>query len=407
MAKWIEITPLQPLLVRDGRSFRMTPGVRARSMNSVPPSVISGTLRTMALKLKAKEERDQWDKLPIRGPLYYFRKQVFVPMPEDIVFYEDSGRLLACYRRPQAVPPKAGYLGFGNEFRHENLWPASALKLESKPAKKVPALVSLEWLGKCLAGQVSELEWEEPLAYWKEFQERINEADMKQLVFLPALVKEERTHTAIKPGTNMAEDKKLYSTEGLVFPDGMRMLALLGKDAQFGGSGGQTIHSLGGKRRPAQFRSIDIPGNAHCPVHVAEALRSNRKYIKMVLVTPAYFDHGWLPRWLGTDLMTNERAKEFLGDITLQLKWACLPRWQPVSGWSYSRKTEKAVRRMVPAGSVYFFEVRGDGDASELAKRAWLASVSDYNRRKGAFDREDGFGLAIWGVWSPLENDIL
>lgn len=62
---------------------------------------------------------------------------------------------------------------------------------------------------------------------------------------------------------------------------------------------------------------------------------------------------------------------------------------------------------MVPAGSVYFFEVSGDGDASELAKRAWLTSVSDYNRRKGAFDREDGFGMAIWGIWSPMQNDTL
>jgi CRISPR-associated protein Cmr3 len=56
---------------------------------------------------------------------------------------------------------------------------------------------------------------------------------------------------------------------------------------------------------------------------------------------------------------------------------------------------------MVPAGSVYFFEVK-DGNPRDLAEKGWLATVSDKDRRKGTFDAEDGFGLAIWGAWQPL-----
>ena len=52
----------------------------------------------------------------------------------------------------------------------------------------------------------------------------------------------------------------------------------------------------------------------------------------------------------------------------------------------------KPVKRMVPAGGVYFFEVI-HGTASDLAHR-WLLSVSD-----GDQDRRDGFGLAAWGTW--------
>jgi CRISPR-associated protein Cmr3 len=51
----------------------------------------------------------------------------------------------------------------------------------------------------------------------------------------------------------------------------------------------------------------------------------------------------------------------------------------------------------VPAGSIYFFEVR-QGDGAALADR-WLQSVCDDEQ-----DRRDGFGLAVWGTWNPKEN---
>ncbi|MFF2481929.1 type III-B CRISPR module-associated protein Cmr3 [Paenibacillus sp. NPDC058071] len=402
----IEIIPLEPLMMRDGRTFRMTPGIRAHSLDYVPPSVVAGTLRTMAVK---SESMPDLTKLPIRGPLYLFHQKLFVPMPHDVAIYENQdGELQACYRRPQALPPGTGFLGTGNEFRHEDMWPAIAPKLRGKPAQKMPAFISIEWMTRYLAGELKEGDWAEPLAYWCHYESRLREAELDKLHFLPALVKEERTHTAIKPGTNRAEETKLYSTEGLVFPKGMSMIVQIDDlEADLGwGSEGYTIHSIGGKRRLAQFHSVDQPTFDSCPEEIREALAGKKKYVRMVLATPAYFDNGWLPRWLGTDLITNERARTFLGDIRLQLRWACVPRWQPVSGWSYSQGSEKSVRRMVPAGSVYFFEIIDGGTAEELADKLWLASVSDDNRRKAAFDKDDGFGLAMWGTWEPSSSEV-
>jgi CRISPR-associated protein Cmr3 len=48
---------------------------------------------------------------------------------------------------------------------------------------------------------------------------------------------------------------------------------------------------------------------------------------------------------------------------------------------------------LVPAGSVYFFEVLS-GNAEDLVKNLWLRSVCDEDQ-----DRWDGFGLAIWRLW--------
>jgi CRISPR-associated protein Cmr3 len=47
---------------------------------------------------------------------------------------------------------------------------------------------------------------------------------------------------------------------------------------------------------------------------------------------------------------------------------------------------------MVPAGSVYFFEVI-EGNAQELSK-LWLKSVCDNEQ-----DKKDGFGLALFGIY--------
>ena len=68
-------------------------------------------------------------------------------------------------------------------------------------------------------------------------------------------------------------------------------------------------------------------------------------------------------------------------------------RWQPLSGWSYDEKSlgPKSLRRAVPAGSAYFFELmEGDVKLEEI----WLRSVCDDEQ-----DRRDGLGLALWGAW--------
>ena len=79
--------------------------------------------------------------------------------------------------------------------------------------------------------------------------------------------------------------------------------------------------------------------------------------------------------------------------VKLKLMGVSNQRWKAVSGWSLAApRGPKAIRRMVPAGSVYFFKVVS-GDASELSK-CWLQSVSD-----GDQERLDGFGLALWGTW--------
>jgi len=113
-----------------------------------------------------------------------------------------------------------------------------------------------------------------------------------------------------------------------------------------------------------------------------------------VLATPGIFSRGWRPGWLDDS---------FCGQIPgtglkVRLLGACVEQWRPISGWGLEKGSAgpKPVRRMVPAGSVYFFEVL-HGTASCLPD-VWLKSVCDEMQ-----DRKDGFGLALWGIW---DNNI-
>lgn len=117
----------------------------------------------------------------------------------------------------------------------------------------------------------------------------------------------------------------------------------------------------------------------------------------MILVTPAIFSEGWLPGWINCHggSLVGSPPLENRANMELRLISASMDRWKPISGWSLERPRPgpKPIRRLVPAGSVYFFEVLS-GDAEDIVKKLWLRSVCDDDQ-----DRRDGFGLAIWGIW--------
>jgi CRISPR-associated protein Cmr3 len=113
----------------------------------------------------------------------------------------------------------------------------------------------------------------------------------------------------------------------------------------------------------------------------------------MTLATPAIFEDGWKPAWLGPDLIGSPPGS----GTRLRLVGVSIKRWQAVSGWSLANlpgqpRGPKPIRRIVPAGGTYFFETV-DGRETDLAD-LWLEPVSDQPQ-----DRRDGFGLAVWGVW--------
>lgn len=421
MKKWLRIQPLDSIMVRDGRPFNNTPGARAHTLSDVTPSVVAGTVRTMLAKRRQAQYNGAsplhyFSKLPVMGPLYRWRGSLYYPMPQDAELYEESGEIGMHKVRP--VNPDSigsdgqGFFGIGTDGRLEDkLWlPLGAGKY--KAMKNAPAYVSDGWMRRWLSESLSEAEAAAQITRWQEdvkiqsqksagYIEDANAALREVPLFLPAFHRQECTHTAIDMQRRTAKDEHLYSTESLVFPDGLTLEAEVELPAGESGWTGELseLHTLGGERRLVHFsEALEEQASWNCPDEIKQSLEGT-EYIRMVLATPAFFRKGWQPGWLNEHL---ESQPLWDTGVRLKLLWACIPRWQPISGWSYSQQVkgqnEKAIRRLVPAGSVYFFKVT-EGNASRLAESCWLRSVSDANRRKGAFDKEDGFGLALWGKW--------
>ena len=232
--------------------------------------------------------------------------------------------------------------------------------------------------------------------------------------FLEAPEKDERVHTAINRDTGAAwvEEGLLFMSVGLDLSStemggGISLVTRIKANSTFENklSNLDEIHPFGGERRLAEWIRTEEPPGWSCPAEISSKLEKlDSGKIRMVLATPAIFSKGWLPGWLEFNQL--EDGSEVLEGIPpeasvsqkLRLISACVDRWRPISGWSTEAKSQgaKAIRRMVPAGSVYFFEIQnGKGDeASALAESHWLESVCDLPE-----DRKDGFGLAVWGTW--------
>jgi len=144
------------------------------------------------------------------------------------------------------------------------------------------------------------------------------------------------------------------------------------------------LMKLGGEGRPVSFTVVEeIEKMAVPPPKLME------KKIKIYLATPGIFNNGWLPG--GIDENTLEGS---INNIRLRLVTAAIGRPLYIGGFDM-KKGPKPMKRAVPAGSVYYFELLGDYDSKEVAKALHNKAISDNEAY-----RKQGFGIIYIGRWS-------
>ncbi len=203
---------------------------------------------------------------------------------------------------------------------------------------------------------------------------------------------ETRVHVAIDPKTLSAEEGQLFSVGYRSFESksesGHHTWSIRTR-IKTDNTQISSIGHLGGERRAVTLEDKEHKDWFHCPPELKEAILKST-HLKLVLATPAIFSQGWKPAWLEHEDTAN--MPKGLHGLKLRLISAAVGRREPVSGWNIRENSAKAVRYMVPAGSVYFFELL-EGNSEKILEN-WLKPVSDNEQ-----DRKDGFGLALWGVW--------
>jgi CRISPR-associated protein Cmr3 len=437
MTDYLTITPHDPIIARDGRPFGIGQGIRMKSLNWPYPSVLAGSLRTLLGKLSGDNFEQEGTaealkKITVAGPFPLLNEQIFLPAPKDILIREDGTKREAFSIRPMKPEP-----GCDCDLPECGLLPSMLPKRideEFKPAN-IPSFWSCDMIAKWLCNATGDgfnappdLEAEKKRSSPCQKPKRTKK-DLQKINFLSSPKEDSRFHAKIDYSLGSSEDGMLFETIGLDLSqkgriDGMKLAAMVETELTTQTSNevkelikkyGRKVSEidsfgfLGGERRLSHWKASDMAHNGW-EIHpeLEKALSNETKRIRLVLATPAIFDNGWFPGWLKPCDGHLEGKPPGIPDelnLRLILVSACTERWKPISGWSLEnwgakngrngpKPGPKPIRRLVPSGSVYFFEIEGDGDAATLAKSLWLKSVCDHDQ-----DRRDGFGLAIWGIW--------
>ncbi|WP_298819066.1 type III-B CRISPR module-associated protein Cmr3 [Chloroflexus sp.] len=384
MPTWI-IEPRDPLIARDGRPFGPDPGARARSLSFPFPSTVTGGAR----KLYGLSADGVFDtakvndvlKMGVRGPLLAMLRddgsfqEWLLPAPADALLLRAEAAS-ADPRRLQLVPlqlpdgsvcamPRGGEPYLVGPRRIVNEKPLGA------PPRFWYWSALLTWLEKPADGPCS-----------------------LQELGIGGLLMESRTHVAIEPTTQTAEEGRLFQTSGLEFtgPERKRLALIIESGHEFPHwSGG--LAPLGGERRLVAWRQIkqDFPA---CPPEVRQQIIKDRA-CRVILLTPAHFTQGYRPTWL----------LEARHGVQPTLQAAAIARPQVVSGWDLNIGKPKPTRRLAPAGSVYFLTLTASDD--EVIQR-WIDAIWMQNISDAPQDRLDGFGLAALGVWNgnPVKMEV-
>lgn len=178
-------------------------------------------------------------------------------------------------------------------------------------------------------------------------------------------------------GRNTAAEGQLYMREVVRLEEGAGLAVHiekpLGLDAE--------IARLGGDGRMVRMRETEAQPHPGMPSDIGRRL-------KVYLASATWLSGGHTPGfivgqegvWPGTD-------------VSVQLVACALSPASAVGGWDLKRQAPRPMKRLVGAGSVYFFEVLRGEPAAVAARVHGQAFCDDENMARS------GFGLAFAGRW--------
>jgi CRISPR-associated protein Cmr3 len=405
------LRPHSPVVFRSGRPFGATDAGGGGTGYGFPlPSTVAGVLRGAWVD-GAKHEVAPSDQtllmLEVEGGLRAVRRQgvasaaveLYAPQPADAVYRAHNGRRgwTLDALNPLPVAPSDG----GTDLGH-GLWPV-AVSSRYKPVSG-PADWSLPALAKWMARDLSELQPQQARE---------------------ALATARRPHVVIDSETLAAVDGGLFESAGLSFGDldhDEGVLAWLGsRDAAVDTRLAAGRHIRFGADGPTATVELLDPAGADpraCPGALARQLDALDvgDCFRLLLLTPGCFlRNGWYPDGLApvrggngiegsiVSLLPSGDMRRRTGAAMadparwhLRLRAAALGPWVPMAASKLRASdgapgfTRRPLRRLVPAGAVYWLEIARRGERP--LSHAWMQPLcrTEYAR--------DGFGVALLGL---------
>lgn len=139
---------------------------------------------------------------------------------------------------------------------------------------------------------------------------------------------------------------------------------------------------LGGDGRLARVTETEAP-----PWPAGSA---GRRRFRLYLAAPTFLARGHVPGFIDRETLVGRWPD---GDFTVRLSAVALAPAAVVGGWNLARQEPRAIRRLVGAGSVFYFELI-EGREDDVLRAAHGRAFCDDEVMARA-----GFGLAFVGEW--------
>lgn len=387
----LALLPRDGLFCKDGRGWFTSASGRGHALDWPFPSTLLGALRTASGRAVEAGRgrplnREEWLEhsarvalgaaLALRRPLgtKFSAANRLWPIPADALFLEGRDHVT----RLDPKPPLVATIGRDDDDAREGLW----RPLVDDPAK--PRTPPRWWR-------------DAEFSAWLAGNAVAANADSEQK--WPSMQRRLQAHVGIAAETQTADEGILFSHDIFETLDGEGCEWGIGCTLERAADVPPPLDpvTLGSDRRPARVEALS-PDVFAMPAVVQTTFSTNEgsRWLRLVAVTPLFFEQGWLPDGMTChDGKYHGRLEPICAEVVL--RGAFVPRPQHVSGWDMANNQCKPISRLVPPGAVYFFE-RTDGATftADDAAALWLSAIGG---RSG-----EGFGRIVPGVWRGEEN---
>lgn len=364
----IFIEPLDVMLFRDGKPFSAGEDVIAASIFPPSPSTFYGAIRTMILT-------QQNFAFQTRGQIK--NKQNFInqidSLTKDLCII---GPFIADESYFEYFPLPKDVIQIKGEDKYAQLKPSSLLNLKSDLSTN-PLWIKTRYDEYIEEGKgfISDSELKRYLE-GKGVSQPIEPDEIFQ--------REDRVGIKKSSSTKTTEEGFFYIVEyiRLNSQNGFSGFTLdIESNTELPEEG---FLRLGGEARGASYKKI--PDRAWSDDAIKEMVNKTRLF-KLYLLTPSIFNEGWIAEWM----LKGEKD-----GLRFRLVSACVGKPIHIGGFDIVEDKPKPMRKAVPAGSVYFFELV-DGEVGELFKAFQFKSISDEKQN-------EGFGITLVGGWSNVQT---
>lgn len=392
------LAPHDPLVLGIGRRL---PALLPRMTRAVPlPATLAGAIRAQYAGGRVDLSHDEaWkllNEVSIRGPWLQKGDNIYIRAPLHVRTHGDEDKRTVVCPQMKDILPNEGLLlhdgapeTMGKHFLHWKL-PEDAHKV-----KPLDEYLPLDTVRDLLLGT-----------------HETNQSLGKPETLFEF---EGRVHVTVNQVTQTAEPGALYSSSGVRYKDDVTIGVEITTSRD---EPKQTLFVLGGETRPvARRQGMAFPAFDKVVYKKAAEEHKDEPFgLLLMLVTPASFSTkqgdsgaGWLPSWL------KDGHGEVKG-IRLAVETMATDRFVPFSGWSMAHRgdpqdqrqgRQRAVRRLVPPGTVYFLRLENGGLKEWLAlcEHFWGKPIDEH---VGSDENElipepwrDGYGMVIPGLYWP------